>query len=136
MIGRVVSTKSKNTATVLVERVAKDPLYKKTYMQSKKYLVNDLISVKIGDVVSFINCKPVSKNKHWQITKVMGKNFAEIAKEQLKKEAEQVIAQVMPETSESVDQSVSGSEEKQTDTQKHRPTETPKKKASRKKETK
>lgn len=97
MIGRVVSTKLKNTATVLVDRVATHPLYKKTYLQSKKYLVDDPIGVKMGDVVDFINCKPVSKNKHWKITKVLGKNFAEIAKDQLKKEAEEVIAEVMPE---------------------------------------
>lgn len=105
MIGRVVSTKLKNTATVLVERTAMHPLYKKTYLQSKKYLVDDPIKVKIGDIVDFINCKPVSKNKHWRITKVLGKNFAEIAKDQLKKEAENIISEVMPEKPETVDSS-------------------------------
>ena len=63
MIGRVVSVKSKNTATVIVERVVTHPLYKKTYIQSKKYLVDDQLSVNVGDIVDFINCKPISKNK-------------------------------------------------------------------------
>ena len=99
MTGRVVSTKLKNTATVLVERVAMHPLYKKTYIQSKKYLVEDSIGVKDGDIVEINKCKPVSKNKHWAITKIVGKNLAEITEAQLKKAAEEVIAKVMPEPS-------------------------------------
>lgn len=97
MTGRVVSVKMKNTATVLVERTAIHPLYKKTYVQSKKYLVDNPIDVKMGDIVEFVNCKPVSKRKKWKIVKVLGKDFAEIAKIQLKKEAEEVIAEVIPE---------------------------------------
>jgi len=106
MIGRVVSTKTKNTATVLVERTAMHPLYKKTYVQSKKYLVDDSIGVKIGDIVDFVNCRPISKRKSWTVTKVLGKNFAEIAEAQLKKEAEKVIAEVMPEKQETEGSSV------------------------------
>lgn len=101
MIGRVVSTKLKNTATVLVERVAKHPLYKKTYAQSKKYLVDDPIRVKEGDLVEIINCKPVSKNKHWRVLRVVGKNLAEIVEAEQKQAAEEVIAEIMPEEKES-----------------------------------
>ncbi len=97
MIGRVVSTKLKNTATILVERIDMHPLYKKTYIQSKKYLVDDVLGVKEGDIVEIINCKPVSKNKHWKIVKVVGKNLEEINEANLKKAAEEVIAEVMPE---------------------------------------
>ena len=97
MVGRVVSIKNKNTATVLTERLARDPLYKKTYLQSKKYLVDDRLGVKLGDIVNFINCKPISKRKSFKITKVLGKSFAEIAEIELKEKAEQAIAEVMPE---------------------------------------
>lgn len=100
MIGRVVSTKSKNTATVLVERVAMHPLYKKTFTRSKRYLVDDKIGVKDGDIVEIIKCKPVSKNKHWMISKVIGKNLTEIAEAELKRGAEEVISEVMPEEKE------------------------------------
>lgn len=96
MIGRVVSNKLKNTATILVERAAKHPLYKKTYIQSKKYLVDDQLAVKVGDIVDFINCKPISKNKRWKIVSVLGRDFAEIAEEHMKEKAEQAIAEVMP----------------------------------------
>ena len=97
MIGRIVSTKMNKTATVLVSRVAKHSLYKKTYVQSKKYLVDDQIKVKVGDIVEFIQCKPISKRKNWTITKILGKTFAEIAEAELKKGADETIAAVMPE---------------------------------------
>lgn len=97
MIGRVVSLKMKNTAVVLVERIAMNFLYKKTFTRSKRYLVDDLIGVKMGDLVEIINVKPVSKNKHWRIIKVVGKNLEEITEAALKKQAEEVIAEIMPE---------------------------------------
>lgn len=100
MIGRVVSTKLKNTATILVERVAKHPLYKKTFTRSKKYLVDDPIGVKEGDVVDIVKTRPISKMKHWRIVKVVGKSLEEITKEKLKAAAEQIVSEVMPATPE------------------------------------
>jgi len=97
MIGRVVSTKTKNTATVLVERVVKHPLYKKTYVQTKRYLAEAGAEIKDGDMVEMIKIRPVSKNKHWKILKVVGRDLEAITEEKLKEAAEQVIAEVMPE---------------------------------------
>lgn len=97
MKGRVVSTKLKNTVTVLISRIIKHPLYKKTFVRTKRYLVEDLIGVKDGDIVEIIKCRPISKNKHWRITKVVGKDLAEIIEAQQKLAAEKVIAEVMPE---------------------------------------
>lgn len=100
MVGRVISTKLKNTVTVLVNRVAMDPLYKKTFIRSKKYLVEGLEGVKEGDIVEIINCKPISGKKNWRIVKLLGKNLAEITEEKLKAEAEKIISEVMPEKEE------------------------------------
>lgn len=97
MIGRVVSTKLKKTVTVLVERIARHPLYKKAFIRSKRFLVDDPMGVKEGDMVEIANTKPISKNKHWQVIKVIGKNLAEITEEKLKESAEKAIAEVMPE---------------------------------------
>ncbi len=97
MTGRVISAKLQKTATVLVERIAEHPLYKKTFTRSKKYLVDDLVGVKTGDIVEIIQCKPISKNKHWRVVKVLGRSLAEIAEEQMKEKAQEVIAEVMPE---------------------------------------
>ncbi len=100
-----MSTKMKNTATVLVERMAKHPLYKKTYIQSKRYLVDALLEVKDGDMVEIVKVRPISKNKHWKIVKIVGKNLAEITEEKLKAQAEEVIARVMPEEKKMVESS-------------------------------
>lgn len=106
MIGRVVSTKmnkpglSTKTVTVLVERVAKHPLYKKTFIQSKRYLVDAQMEIKDGDMVEIIKIRPISKNKHWKVTRIIGKSLEEITAEQLRSEAEKMIAEVMPEEKE------------------------------------
>jgi len=100
MKGRVVSTKTKGTAIVLVERVAKHPLYKKTFLRSKRYQVDAGEDIKDGDIVEIMSVKPISKNKHWKIAKVIGKDLAEINEEKLKEQAESVIAEVMPEEKE------------------------------------
>lgn len=96
MVGRVVSTKSKGTVTVLVDRRVTHPLYKKVYLRTKKYLVDDAIGVKDGDIVNIEKCKPVSKRKHWKVTKVLGANLAEIVEAEQKVKAAEEIAQVMP----------------------------------------
>lgn len=108
MKGRVISVKMSKTATVLIEKTAMHPLYKKTFLRSKNILVDDPIGVKLGDIVEIIKVKPVSKNKHWRVTKVIGKNLAEIVEAEQKMAAEQAIAEVMPEekTEESSDVSL------------------------------
>lgn len=100
MIGRVVSTKSKNTAVVLVERTVSHPLYRKTFIRSKKYLAEDQLGVGLGDMVLILPCAPISKRKAWKIVKVVGKNLAEVEEKKLKEEAEKIVAEVMPEKEE------------------------------------
>ena len=100
MIGRVLSSKSKNTAVVLVERQAFHPLYKKTFTRSKRFLVMDILGVKEGDIVEIESTRPISKNKHWKIVKVLGRSLLEIAEEQMKEKAKEIISEVMPEENE------------------------------------
>lgn len=97
MIGRVVSIKMKNTAAVLVTRKATHPMYKKTYVRSKKYLAQDDLGVKMGDIVELEKVRPISKNKHWRITKKVGRSLEEIVKEQLEGNVAEVISEIMPE---------------------------------------
>lgn len=66
--GVVVSDKSDKTIIVKVERVKINKKYKKRYIVSKKYKVHDeKNSCKVGDKVSFIECRPISKDKKWRI---------------------------------------------------------------------
>ena len=101
MIGLVVSTKQKNTATVLVRSKKVHPLYKKSYQSSKKYLADDLIGVKMGDIVQIEKTKPISLRKYWKVIKIIGKNIQEIVEEELKEQAAEIIGEVMPEEKES-----------------------------------
>jgi small subunit ribosomal protein S17 len=66
--GTVVSDKGDKTITVLVERRVMHPIYKKYIRTSKKYAAHDeMNSCKEGDVVSIIECRPISKRKSWTV---------------------------------------------------------------------
>lgn len=97
MIGRVVSVKMNKTVSVLVEGEKEHPLYKKRFVYSKKYLVDSPGEVKLGDIVEIKKIRPISKRKHWAISKVLGKDIVEIEETGLEKVSEEAIAQVMPE---------------------------------------
>ncbi len=72
--GTVVSDKGDKTVTVLVERRVMHPIYKKYIRTSKKYAAHDeKNSLKTGDVVSIIECRPISKRKKWVVLEESGK---------------------------------------------------------------
>lgn len=66
--GVVVSDKGQKTVVVLVNRFVKHPKYKKYIKQSKKYKAHDENNkFHIGDVVSIVECRPISKDKHFKV---------------------------------------------------------------------
>lgn len=71
--GKVTAKKMDKTATVVVRRMVAHPIYKKRLVKSKKYQVHDEVGVVVGDRVSFIACRPISKLKRWKILGVKGK---------------------------------------------------------------
>ncbi|KKQ67426.1 MAG: 30S ribosomal protein S17 [Candidatus Daviesbacteria bacterium GW2011_GWA2_38_24] len=97
MIGRVVSTKMNKTVAVLVETRKRHPLYKKAYLTSKKYLVDDTLGVSEGDLVEIVKVKPISKRKHWKVTRVVGKDLVALGQQKLAKVAKETIEEVLPE---------------------------------------
>ena len=65
--GVVVSSNSNKTITVDVTRRIKHKLYKKIIRQTKKYHAHDENNeYNIGDTVSIIESKPISKLKKWR----------------------------------------------------------------------
>ena len=67
-VGIVVKTAMKDTATVRVDRFEKHAKYKKYLVRSKKYLVHDPgNTVRVGDTVTIVATRPVSKRKHFGI---------------------------------------------------------------------
>ncbi|PIE00195.1 MAG: 30S ribosomal protein S17 [Thiothrix nivea] len=72
LLGRVISDKMDKTIVVLMERQIKHPLYGKFIKRSKKYHVHDENNeCKVGDTVTFKECRPLSKSKHWTLIKVV-----------------------------------------------------------------
>ena len=66
LTGKVVSSNSNKTIVVEVIRRVKHKLYKKIISRSKKYHAHDENNIyKIGDNVSIVESKPISKNKSW-----------------------------------------------------------------------
>jgi small subunit ribosomal protein S17 len=68
LTGTVVSDKMDKTITVLVERRVAHPVYKKFIKKSKKYAAHDEANAcKIGDKVRIRECRPLSKNKRFEV---------------------------------------------------------------------
>ena len=111
MVGRVVSTKMSKTAVVLVESKKTHPMYGKSYVWTKKYITHDGIGVEVGDVVTFGKVKPISKMKHWQISKVLGKDIVSLEQAELAEEAAEAIAEVLPEQEPEVEEKETKAEE-------------------------
>lgn len=70
--GIVVSDKADKTITVLVDRYQKHRLYGKRVKVSKKFHVHDENNqAKMGDKVTFQECRPISKTKSFRLVKIV-----------------------------------------------------------------
>ncbi len=68
--GVVVKTAMKDTATVRVDRFVKHAKYKKYFVRSKKYLAHDPSNTAtVGDKVTIVATRPISKMKRFKISK-------------------------------------------------------------------
>lgn len=72
LTGKVVSAKMKNTVLVSVDRFIRHKVYGKILKKSKKYKADTSgLEVKEGDSVTIKSSKPISKDKHWIIEKII-----------------------------------------------------------------
>jgi small subunit ribosomal protein S17 len=70
--GEVVSNKMNKSATVLIERKIKHPVYGKYIKRSNKICIHDEKNIcNIGDNVLIEECAPVSKTKSWKLKSVI-----------------------------------------------------------------
>jgi small subunit ribosomal protein S17 len=66
--GVVVSDKNEKTVVVKVERRFTHPAMKKVVRMSKRYKAHDENNqFKVGDIVSIMESKPISKDKSWVV---------------------------------------------------------------------
>lgn len=72
--GSVVSDRMNKSATVLIERKVKHPIYGKFVRKSTKLHIHDENNdCGIGDTVQISECRPMSKTKSWTLVKVVSK---------------------------------------------------------------
>ncbi len=70
--GTVIKIAGEKTATVVVERKVIHPRYHKTVKRFKKYLIHDEKgSAKVGDTISAIECRPISKRKSFRLLEIL-----------------------------------------------------------------
>ena len=60
------------TVVVRVERLVQHPMYRKYVRQRKKYKVHDPENrCRLGDRVSIVETRPLSKEKNWRVQTVL-----------------------------------------------------------------
>ena len=66
LTGVVVSLKMAKTVVIAVTRLKMHPKYKKQYKVTKKFKAhNESGQFVLGDRVTIVESKPISKDKHW-----------------------------------------------------------------------
>jgi small subunit ribosomal protein S17 len=72
LTGKVVSDKPEKSIVVKVERQVADPLYKKYFKRSKKYMAHDENNdAREGDTVRIIEERPMSARKRWRLLEIV-----------------------------------------------------------------
>lgn len=70
--GVVVSDKMDKTVVVKITTKKLHPLYKKYITSSVKYKAHDEKNdANIGDTVSIVECRPISKDKCWSLQEIL-----------------------------------------------------------------
>ena len=73
-IGKVVSDKMEKTIVVAIETKVRHPLYGKTVNRTTKFKVHgENNEAKIGDRVSIMETRPLSKDKRWRLVEIVEK---------------------------------------------------------------
>jgi small subunit ribosomal protein S17 len=73
-IGEVISDKMDKTVVVAVESRIRHPLYGKIIRRTKKFKAHDEGNVVVvGDIVEIMECRPISREKRWRVSRVVEK---------------------------------------------------------------
>lgn len=72
--GRVVSDKMDKTVVVTVTRLVQHPVYRKTIKKITRFKAHDEENkCKVGDIVSLIEVRPLSRDKRWIVKGILEK---------------------------------------------------------------
>jgi small subunit ribosomal protein S17 len=68
--GKVISVKMNRTVIVAVQQVSKHPKYGKTIRKNRRFAADsEKFDLKLGDEVIMAESRPISRTKHFRITK-------------------------------------------------------------------
>jgi len=71
-VGVVSSNKMDKSATVLVQRRLRHPIYGKFVKKTKKFMIHDEKNeCNEGDLVRIVEFRPLSKRKRWRLTEIL-----------------------------------------------------------------
>ncbi len=78
-VGRVVKNGMDKTVVVAVERLFKHPLYGKTIKKTSRFKVHDEGNLcQVGDLVTVMETRPLSKEKRWRVVEILKKKILEV----------------------------------------------------------
>ena len=88
LLGQVVSTKMQKTVIVEIRTRKPHPLYRRIINRTQRFKVHDEQSrCGMGDLVRIIECRPVSKDKHWQVSEIVTRgHVADVQPKELDRE--------------------------------------------------
>ncbi len=70
--GMVVSNKMDKTVVVTIQRSTRHPLYRKIVRRDKRYKAHDERNeCRIGDTVKIMECRPLSRDKHFRVVQIV-----------------------------------------------------------------
>jgi small subunit ribosomal protein S17 len=73
-VGRVISDKMDKTVVLAVTRRVAHPRYNKVVNRTTKFKAHDEKNeCKVGDLVRFIETRPLSKEKRWKVLEIVEK---------------------------------------------------------------
>ena len=73
-VGKVVSDKMDKTVVVAVEDIEQHVLYKKAVKKTVKFKAHDENNeAHVGDIVSLMETRPLSKDKRWRVVEIVEK---------------------------------------------------------------
>ncbi len=74
LVGTVVSNKMDKSVVVAVERQVRDSLYGKQQRLTSRFMAHDEQNeAKVGDRVSLVSSRPLSRRKRWVVTGIVQK---------------------------------------------------------------
>ncbi len=99
--GIIISTGMKNTVVVEIFRKTPHPMYRKLIKRSKKYKVDSagFEDVIVGSTVKIVETRPISRNKFFKISEIVGAKKVKVVKKEI---VEELALDVQDEKSEAV----------------------------------